>query len=568
MKKTLLTGAALCFALSLSAQASLPTPEVVTNDYDRNSISIVVVDRGDKLDDMVTKAVFGINTGEKFDKNTIPTCHFMVDSVRKSKVAPQAVASCMNGSHIGNEIVKFWFTVDNSGMMTGSKVESRGLYNADDQDVENANASQIGEAALMDAGYDLINNSYVIVMDCSNFEEGVTEKKQLKEGSLTEMETIKVPNISATSTLMVYKIDFSEDQTNEFYDKCWIDSDTPESEIAARKAAFEAMSIPMVPVSTATSTKKVEYEKMGDKDQKDAALRKAIEGSYFGCIYTLEKNIEAWKVKVPVYDVKPIRAKVGTKEGLKNTARYMAYETVRKKDAEGNSVDVSVKRGYVRATKVANNSSVADGQSPMSEFYQISHVANIKPNQTLKQANDLAMGITAAYSTNPMAPINVTIDYLMNMKTNGTSTYSIVDISYKSLSADELSDNGISTTGIYSEGISFIGAGVGAGIGLRAGRSLEIVPNVIVGGDYMQATSQLDTEESDEAMMDKIAWYGKVGAKVNITVAYPLQIVAGIDYSMIVSEGAWYEYNNSVLTECGIGREGGLGISIGLKYIF
>ncbi|MFR9513617.1 MAG: hypothetical protein SNH94_01775 [Rikenellaceae bacterium] len=567
MKKIVLSGVALCFALTLSAQNQAETSDVVTSNYDRNSISIIVVDRGDKLDDLVSKAVFGINTGEKFDKNTIDTRHFSVDSVRTSKVAPQAINNCINASKIGNEIVKFWFTADNSGMMTGSIVEQRGRYNADDQDVKNANAAQLGEAALMDAGYDLINNSYVIVMDCCNFEEGITEKKQLKEGSLTEMETIKVPNISATSTLMVYKINFPEDQTNEFYDKCWIDSDTPKGEIAARKAAFNAMPISIVPVSSATSTNKVEYEKKDDKGQKDAALCKAIEGSYFGCIYTLEKNIEAWKVKVPVFKVKPISAKIGTKEGLKNTNRYMAYETVRKKVGD-EDVDVSVKRGYVRATKVANNSANADGESPLSEFYQISHVANIKPNQVLKQANDLGMGVAVAYNTSPMASLNVTIDYLMSMKTSGASTYAIVDLGYDTLTAATMAENGCEGTGALSDGFTYMDAGIGVGYGIRASRSFEVVPMAIVGGDYMQATSLVGEEEDDDAMMDKIAWYGKVGVKLNVNVAYPLQIVAGVDYSMIVSEGDVYKYYNDQLKSYNVGREGGLGISVGLRYIF
>ncbi|MFI3285757.1 MAG: hypothetical protein R3Y08_03805 [Rikenellaceae bacterium] len=568
MKKLLLSACTLCAALSLSAQTKVENPALVDANYDRNSLTIIAVDRDDKFDQVVLDAVQSINSGDKFDKNVIPTKSIEVDSVRTSASGINAINSIVLDSKIGNQIVKSWFTDGSSDMMSGQRVERRGRYNANDQDVADAKSAKIGEAAMKDSGYALINKSYLIVMDNYNFEESETEHTETTNILTGEKKTVVTPSISATSTLYVYKIDFSEELQNEFYEKCWIDETTPKSEIEAKRAAFKAFKVPLKAITSATSSASAEYETKGNSAERDEALTKAIQSSYFNAVSNLEKAIEEWKIKVSVQSVRPLGAKAGTKEGIRNRDRFMAYETKVKK-VDGKETTVSVKKGYVRATEVANNSANADGKTPMTKFYQISHVQNIKMGQILKQSNDLGMGVGLAYNVSKLYTATLSLDYLMDIKTNGTSTYTLIDIGYDILSAKKMEKNDLLATGIYEDGISFIGIALGYGYGFRPGlRSIEIVPAISIGGDYMSPNADIDDEESDSKMMKKMGWYGRVGAKVNITAAYPLQVYAGVDYSLFVYEGDWYKTNNATLKEHNLDRKSGLSLSVGVKYVF
>ena len=60
----------LCLAsLQLSAQAKIR--DVVTSDYNRNSVSFITIQRGDSNDSSTASAVSSFNPGEKFDINSI-----------------------------------------------------------------------------------------------------------------------------------------------------------------------------------------------------------------------------------------------------------------------------------------------------------------------------------------------------------------------------------------------------------------------------------------------------------------------------------------------------------------
>ncbi len=544
MKKLLLLASVLTFALSATAQER----ELVTDSYSRNSISIVVVDRDDRHDDMVYNAVRDINYGDKFDRNYIRTTRIESDSLRRSEWGVSNINRAITARNIGHEVIKYWFDSNHDNVMDITLVEKRGRYNADDQDVEQTEGEHLGEQALFDSGYDLVNSSYVIVLDYFNFEKGKNYNDE--------------PTESVSLRACVYKVEFPEDIADRFYAECWIDETTPEAEIEARRKAFAAMNISVKHVASVKSSSTRTVEAGG--------AEAAIKGAYSGAISQLETTIEAWKVIVGVSQVKPIRAKIGTKEGLKNTNRYVAYQVVAKTIGD-QEITFSKKQGFVRATKVANNSSNATGDSPMSEFYQISRVKNIQAGQLLKQSNDLGMGVSVAPKFGGLSSFNVTVDYLMDMKTNGTSTYAIMDFGMGMITASEIDDANINSS-YMSDGLSFMNVGLGAGYGYRLSRFVELMPSVMIGGDYMQSNSEIidgeSSEKSEEEMMKYVAYYGNVGVKLNITIAYPLQLFAGADFSMIVSEGEYYKQYNDILDAGGIRRIGGLGITFGAKYIF
>ncbi len=550
MKRFFLLSTLLCCVLALSAQEKVEPDskhKLVSADYLRNSLSVVVVERGDGYDARVSRAIASIDWGDKFDKNIIPTDYIELDSARMVAPNISEMTARIKATRIGQEVVNYWFTQGIGDLMSGSLIEERGRYTATDQDVLGAGSAKIQDSALSDLGYSLLNKSYVLAVDCCRFEHSKSATGDI--------------SVSALVTLCVYKVDFDEDGQNEFYENCWIDYSTPEGEIADKKNAFERMNIPVNYICTASSTASA-------SDEDGNGLASAIHSALASAFSQLENRVDDWHVKASVLQLHPVGVKIGTKEGLKNRDRYIAYETVRK-DVNGEWKTYSKKRGYLRATQVANNSENATGASQMSEFYQISDMRNVEMGYLVEQSNDLGIGVELSYSTAPLSLFNVTIDYLSNIKSNGASSYVIVDMGYDVLSGSNLNDAGLCGVD-YNMGISFLNAGVGLGYGVRATRTLELVPSIIVGCDIMQLNSELVTSEGETgaSTSSKCAYYGKAGAKLNVNIAYPLQFVVGASYALVAAEGLIYEYYNDRFAKCGIGRHGGLGLSFGVKYVF
>ena len=132
---------------------------VVDDNYVRNSLSLIVVDRGDDLDQTLYDAASSIRLGDKFDINRIPTKRVYVKNDRKYAVPVGSITSSLNSNNVGKEIISFWYNRDSYGMMNDELVRSRGMYSVDDQDVLNATVSKLGKEELFEKGYDLVRGS-------------------------------------------------------------------------------------------------------------------------------------------------------------------------------------------------------------------------------------------------------------------------------------------------------------------------------------------------------------------------------------------------------------------------
>lgn len=83
-------------------------------------------------------------------------------------------------------------------------------------------------------------------------------------------------------------------------------------------------------------------------------------------IIETKEVIDDFRVRVPLLYTKPIRAKVGLKEGLSKGQRWVLLETVEK-----DGIPMQVHRGFVRADSIVDNRGIATGNTKPSTFYQI-----------------------------------------------------------------------------------------------------------------------------------------------------------------------------------------------------
>ena len=548
--KKLFTSLALCGCLVVSAQEKVR--ENVQDDYKRNSLSIIVVDRGDNYDDTVFEAVRSIDLGDKFDLNLIPTNRITISGNRANTVGGIEVGKAVNASDLGKEILSYWFDRQADGTMNAKRLEQRGNYNADDQDVLNARAAKVGPESLGDTGYALVSGSYVMILDYSGIKSSKNDKQEV--------------SWSVTTNAYVYQIDYSEDIEAQVIEAWVYEDDTPET-IARKNEAYDKILVGMSPKATVSYTTSAK--------EADGGVRAAIVEGYGETLLRLENQIPAWNVTTSIALRNPLRAKIGTKEGVKNRMRFRAYLV--KGDKNGNPY--TVPKGYIRATTVADNRGMATGQSTkFTEFYQISG-GKIDEGMTIKQKNDLGMGVSLGYKVGGLAPYNLTVDYLASINTKGFSHYGLLNIGYDMFSGSKIGDkvgkylDAGDLTGLTDGGISYINFGIGYGFGIRPIRHVELMPFIMGGGDYMMNHNDFLNEdvgeETEDSFMDKVAWYGNAGLRVNFNVKYPLQLFIQADYTLLfVKEGSYYEAFNELLKVGDLGHKNSFGVMAGVKWTF
>ena len=513
-KITLIAFAALSASIQLAGQAKVK--DVVTSDYNRNSVSFVVIQRGDSNDSATSSAVMSFSPGEKFDINNIKTKSVRIRKSRDEAVYQSEVNEAVDATPFARDILGCIFNRDSNGMMDDKTVRYRGNYDAKDQDVINARAARIGEEALGDLGYALVKGSYIVLTDFYNIERNVDKK-----GNVT---------YSTSARGYAYRIGLDDASMNDFYEQCWIyEDDRPEVRDAKLKA-FQDLKIDMIPVASASAY----------------SSGKTVEAAAESCMYKivtgLEDNIPAWEVAVAILATKPLRAKIGTKEDLYNGARYRAYSYT--EDNDGNLK--SVPRGYLRATEISDNTGMSAGETEPSEFYQISGFANIEEGWTIKQSNDARVGVMLGprFGAPGQVSIGLDADWLMNVSSKGTMQYVLATLA--------LDVNNIGYTPLLM--------GLGYGYGLHLTRLFEFMPYGMIGLDHIGYSA---TDESSDRFLRESALVLEPGVRLCVNVAYPLQVFSKMGFDVLLPLGELYKSYNKY-----VGHQTGLAVEFGAKWTF
>ena len=584
MKRTVSVIALLSALLTANAQEKVK--EVVSDDYDRSGLTVIVVSRGDMYDENSLDFVNTLVIDNKFDANPIGTRSLFLKKDRTQPLTAAEADSLIRNSGVSKEILGYIYNRKEDGSMDDALIRYRGHYNADDQDVINAAAAKVGEQHLA-WGEGLVNSSYILLLDFFNIRRPVDEKT----GEVSDSYILD-------ANAFVYKIDCGSDKLNEFYVTSWASAtDTPERKAAAREA-FDSLRLDVVPVASArassTSTSGLaggsdayvdvlagllskslgqEEDKEGQVKEKTSApvpeentVVKAQKNAFADAMFKLEKMIPGWQVGVAVISVKPIKAKVGRKEGLSNGSRFRAYSY--EEDRDGNLL--SRKRGYLRAAEVSDNRQFATGRTEPSTFYQISGVRNIEEGWILKEKKDIKLGVSANMRIGGLSAlsVNATLDYLIHFSKLG-SAYAIVSAGLDPLVYTQnqvfkdKEDNPVA--------ISNFNLAVGAGYGFRAGRFVEVMPYVVVGTDYMKLDGDMVFEDfTDEENNKNAAFFLEPGLRASFQVAYPFSICLKGGYDLLLNDidaRTHYDYINRNL-DPRLRHRSGAFIEFGFRYAF
>ncbi len=372
MKKILF----LAIALGLSMPAFAQTDSTVVADggkvltdevieqYRRSSLYTVLLAHPEREFGATIDSVFMMmETPDKFNNHDIWPKSLVSSSEKAKKVKANIrgtekdpniadITAFMNSNHVARELVAKWFNRDSeTGYFNLDLISERGFYDASFTDIENADANLRGRAMLADAGFDLINKTFMIVNDITFIDHGENSAKAsagIKAGlsilgalasAVTGDDSMQALGDSAGELIggianevagykvniitYLYRLDWNEEILNQFLAEYWLDESAPD---AAKKAAFDASDLfTMSYVGHAsTSAENVSSKTFSLRPRSEQFLRvctRAVDKA----IVELQREYDEFKVNVPIHEINEdgtVSVKIGLKEGVNKKSRY------------------------------------------------------------------------------------------------------------------------------------------------------------------------------------------------------------------------------------------------------
>jgi hypothetical protein len=381
--------------------------QLVSSEYDRNSLTVINLGFPGKYSDQLNSVVGSLKIPEKYFDNTINPAVVPPGVSRETAAKANDVNKMLNTSFVTNALVKArigqklvgkWFGRNENGYFNVNLLKERGLYNATDNQVIIAEAGKRGTASLMDMGMGLVDKSFVLVLD---FPELITMEEIYNRDTVPADKRI-LNGFSGKMNAYLYKLNFSEDQAAVFFQDMWITEKS--QDIQKRKAQFEQYNFPFTYLNSFSedimATQFNPGQKLAPKVQKTQAemLKMLVETGIQQSLLKIERTNESFRVKAMIYKTNPIAVKIGRKEGLKFDQRYFVYENRQNKKGE----TYSVRRGVIKSMSVSDNLKVSTGESDPSLFYQVAGRKVDNMGMFIEQKNatglNLSLGVATGYT--------------------------------------------------------------------------------------------------------------------------------------------------------------------------
>lgn len=344
-----------------------PKTEEVEIDYRRSSIySVLIGHTEQKFAEEIRRIFLQMPTPDKYNNHdlSIKALTYETSKYTSQKTTlgtsttPKISASTsseaenfLKQNQVASRLVAKWF---NRNFVTGEcdveLIKKRGVYNASEFDKEVASRSQRGIAILEDSGEELIGSTFVLMNDIIYVDKQEAAKaggKALKilgalSAQLTGISVLSdVGNLAAsiTETLKgfkvkitthLYQLEWNEEIANQFYTQWYTDcADIERAELFnMNRDKFKLKYI-----GTQDSDAK-DVSVMGvNLDKPDAMVRKACQRALDENIANLQRNFEAFRVKVPLLTTEQLTADIGLKEGITPDSKFEVLEA--KLDEDG-----------------------------------------------------------------------------------------------------------------------------------------------------------------------------------------------------------------------------------------
>lgn len=508
MKKHFLLIVAFTFPVIALLAQDIEKGKKIPSTYDRSSITVFYMKFPGENHATEVEAKFEkVTFTDKYYNNNLNSLVIQAPFSRGdlSVKAEKAIEAYLLQQGVSKAIVNKWYNRKDDGSMDLDLIFDRGMFNATDAAYIKAQATKLGDNILKDYGNRLIEKSYILVLDYQNIQT-------MKEAKIEKMKGWK-----ATVNGYLFKVKYDEEVQNALYD-CWIyPEDSPEIRKEKIKK-YEALQIPITFVTKTTvyvqaswPTEDTQLGKIIKQKTEDQLLQELVQKGYDESLYYLEMNNEEFMVKTTIHQVRPIRAKIGMKEGLKCDHRYFAYEYVY--NEKTSSVEPHF-RGVIRATsKIVDNRQVARGDMPTSQFYQTAG-RKLREGYLIRQQNDFGLELLVGYEAGQVGGIYGRIDGRLGRYIGIRALFVYLEGGVQSKDYDTY------------EGINFLHYGIGLAKGFMLSRNLELRPYLGLGQE--QASHTGFTNGSLKVL------YLKAGANLALNLKHNFQVMGGFGlYSFI-----------------------------------
>lgn len=260
------------------------------------------------------------------------------------------VTDFLERNNIASRLVGKWFNRDKyTGECNMELVKERGLYNASTYDQILAEKSERSAALLMDAGEELIGNTFVVVNDIRyvNKEKtgqaiglglqilgalagaatGNSDFTELGEQYGNLAESYKGFKVKINSFL--YQLVWDEATATTFYKEQYAakPDETKKANFENGRGAYKLRYVGKVE-SSGSNTSFLGI----NEDEPVMMVRKACQRAIDENIASLQNEFEEFRVKTPLSSTAPLQAYVGMKEGITENSRFEVLETIENED--------------------------------------------------------------------------------------------------------------------------------------------------------------------------------------------------------------------------------------------
>ena len=253
-------------------------------------------------------------------------------------------------NEIAKRLVSKWFNRKDGKTGDGTfdidRIIERGLYDADFYDYQTAIRSIRGQSLLADAGEELIGQTFVLFNDiryidkeeetallatgitlvsamASQFTGGLTSLATSYGGAAASRLTANIIGFRVSITSYLYRLNWSDSVAAVFYQDYYMDEPDMEKKNAYNhdKNLFNLEYIGSHTIVSSETT-------LRGVNTKNDMIRKVCERAIDKNIAQLQKEYEVFRVKTPLYSVKPLTAKIGLKEDIDEKSRFEVLEVV------------------------------------------------------------------------------------------------------------------------------------------------------------------------------------------------------------------------------------------------
>lgn len=367
MKKTIIAFSLLSFGISSFAQAQDKPVDVK---YRRSSLHTMVIE-SEKFPqkEVVLKAFNNAPFPDKYNDHTIGAKSFnpvnytltaeekaliykpskmgkflaeaaeiKIDSVAKE--LPLRIQKYLSKEKIANKLVAKWYNRQADGSFDWNLVADRGVFNASFLETKSAQSSSDGQALLKTAGFELIDNTFVVINKFNFYpnEPVAAVVRDLAKAQLAGKPQMVVnmankgidavyektkEGYSIFATSYLYKLVWNDTISNIFYTDMYMEKGSLD---AKKKDAFDKSDLFKLEfVGDETASGLITFslkEKRTEEQIITLSTKRIIDNVYA----KLQKKYDVFKTKTPLYTGYPITAKIGMKEGLEGGEKFEVLE--------------------------------------------------------------------------------------------------------------------------------------------------------------------------------------------------------------------------------------------------